>query len=288
MPFYRPILLVIVSLILFVLLGLLYDDRIGFMLWSSNEVSPASKKAEHSLLRNETGRPNSTYENTSSHLSDLVGDVSKQETPPTITNETFVNQQQAIDAPSTDASKTTTASTAPPTIAWVIFTHFINKEERMERFIFPSLDTWLPKVFLVLSDMWQEDYMQWCEKDDRCDDRITTIFVDCGEGYAYEPTCCKLEKGLTRVLDEYPPFDWYMYSDDDCYWKTDFLQHILAPLPPDEPIALCPDGDILEESTGNIGTRIQAAGISETMYRVPSFARSCRGGVFLDVWVSFA
>lgn len=110
----------------------------------------------------------------------------------------------------------------------------------MEQFIFPSLETWLPKVFLVFSDKWQADYNQFCEKDDRCDERITAIFVDCKEGYAYGPTCCRLEKGLTRVLDDYPPFDWYMYSDDDCYWKTDLLQHILAPLPPDEAIALCP------------------------------------------------
>jgi hypothetical protein len=114
--------------------------------------------------------------------------------------------------------------------------------------ILAALETWMPPggiYFVVLSTSWEADYNKFCQDlpeaflnstiTNFCD-RIHPIFVDCPDAHWGFSPCCKQEKGLQEVFQDHgESYDWFVYSDDDNYFRLPILNGILTQLDPTVP-----------------------------------------------------
>jgi hypothetical protein len=138
------------------------------------------------------------------------------------------------------ATTTTTTTSIPPRIAYIAFCH-LQGTQRMEDFIFSSVETWHPRdrpyfvVFTASSKPIWDDYVVTNSNFTKYQARIQPLFVDCPEGKFGESPCCKQEKGLLAVLDQYgSSYDWFLFQDDDVYLRHEYLQSFVTPLNPNQ------------------------------------------------------
>ena len=132
-------------------------------------------------------------------------------------------------------------------IAYIAFCH-LKGTQRMENLIFASLETWHPRdqpYFIVFTKstkpIW-ENLVVTNGNFTKYQRAIQPVFVDCPEGRFGESPCCKQEKGLLGVLDQYgSDFDWFLFQDDDVYMRHEYLQLYLTPLNPLEVKILAPN-----------------------------------------------
>jgi hypothetical protein len=115
-------------------------------------------------------------------------------------------------------------------------------KERFETTIIASLRTWLHDdvIFYVLNKEWENRFIEACQEPAILEDckRVIPIFVDCPEGYYGASPCCKMDKGMTLMWENYSHYDWYSYQDDDMYIRTEYMDDFLRGLSPDEPMVL--------------------------------------------------
>jgi hypothetical protein len=137
-------------------------------------------------------------------------------------------------------SVTTTTTFIPPRVAYIAFCH-LQGTQRMEDFIFSSVETWHPRdqpyfvVFTASSKPIWDDYVVTNSNFTEYQARIQPLFVDCPEGKFGESPCCKQEKGLLAVLDQYgSSYDWFLFQDDDVYLRHEYLQSYVTPLNPNQ------------------------------------------------------
>ena len=134
-----------------------------------------------------------------------------------------------------DCWRTDRNSQFVPRIAYITFCH-LNGTSRFEQMVISAVETWMPpteKYFVVLADIWKENYDNWIGRNESLSNRIEPIFVDCPEGMTLEAACCKMEKGLLAFmgrgyLDQY---DWFFYADDDVYVRKAYLEDYVATIP---------------------------------------------------------
>lgn len=141
-------------------------------------------------------------------------------------------QEKLLDSLSSlDASQIRRQSSASDSatglVAFVTFAH-LKDTSPFDRFIFPSLETWLAKdfYFVVLNENWRDKYYnELCSVRD-CS-RVIPIFVDCPEGKFGASPCCKQEQGMVHVMERYPNYDFYTFHDDDSYFRRRHLDMFL-------------------------------------------------------------
>eukprot|EP00547_Thalassionema_nitzschioides_P010769 CAMPEP_0194262270 /NCGR_PEP_ID=MMETSP0158-20130606/46458_1 /TAXON_ID=33649 /ORGANISM="Thalassionema nitzschioides, Strain L26-B" /LENGTH=418 /DNA_ID=CAMNT_0039002423 /DNA_START=37 /DNA_END=1289 /DNA_ORIENTATION=- len=126
-----------------------------------------------------------------------------------------------------------------PRIAFIAYTYMGNMT-KFEARVIGALETFMKKepiYFVVMSNMWNETYRTFCRqaKNRRHCQKLQIIWVDCGEGWSTTAGCCKAQKGLLQIYDQYGTnFDYFIYQDDDDYIRVDMLKRLLRPLPADE------------------------------------------------------
>jgi hypothetical protein len=118
--------------------------------------------------------------------------------------------------------------------------------------ILPSFETWFPKdefYYIVLGKSFEQKYRDFCDSLPAqfppyfCS-RIRPIFVDCPEGHWGDSPCCKQEQGLIQMYGRYgQDYDFFLYGDDDNYFRISVLQGILEKIDPSEPIIATAGGE---------------------------------------------
>ena len=123
-----------------------------------------------------------------------------------------------------------------PRIAYITFCH-LNGTSRFEEMVLSSLETWMQEpptdqYYVVIADMWKEQYDAWIGHNKTWSDRIEPLFVDCPEGKYGLPACCKMEKGLLSFMERglLARYDWVFYTDDDVYVRKVYLREYTATL----------------------------------------------------------
>lgn len=157
---------------------------------------------------------------------------------------TFVNQVEVLSRSVDDeANAEMPATTFSSRIAYITFA-YLGDPAKFANLIFGALDTYLRDehtYFVVMIPQWKQSFEQLCSSSENrpyCD-RLTIIWVDCPEGNVGHSPCCKMEKGLVQIWDEYQgSYDWFLYMDDDNYLRTAELQFYLSTLDPSQVLCL--------------------------------------------------
>lgn len=151
------------------------------------------------------------------------------------------------------------APSRSPRIAYITFSH-LSSFAPFQYLILPSTKLWLPSdasYFVVLSMNWKAKYRQLCDEPPHfvpktfCS-QIQPIFVDCpDEHWGFSP-CCKQEQGLIKMYETYgQSFDWFLYSDDDNYFRVSLLEGLLKRL--DSSIPMIATSGAVQSETSALG-----------------------------------
>jgi hypothetical protein len=130
-----------------------------------------------------------------------------------------------------------------PRVAYITYSSFPKGMEwRFHMYVADALRTWLTEdvLYLVLTPQWKEKLASMCsmQRDKVCD-RVKPIYVDCPEGYYGESPCCKYDKGLSYMANNHGyDYDWFIYHDDDMYFRTQYMREYLKGLSHDQPVVL--------------------------------------------------
>jgi hypothetical protein len=156
-------------------------------------------------------------------------------------------------------------------VAYVAFGSFQKGPDRFHTMIIDSLRTWLKGdvIFYVVNKNWETRFEEACLEpaiQKECK-RIIPIFVDCPEGYYGASPCCKMDKGMTVMWENYSHYDWYSYQDDDMYIRTAYMDDFLSGLSPNEPMVLtCKSTRQLGNTWGHADKRANCSADIDFMY----------------------
>lgn len=136
----------------------------------------------------------------------------------------------------------------PPTATLHYLTYTIDLP-RIERYIFPALDTWHPRdqpYYVTMSRDYESAYQEKVRTNETwrqySSPRIEMLFVDDCEDGSYLSACCKQEKGMVAYMKKQHEESkrtnsitstvsagaaWLVVADDDNYFQHDFLANAL-------------------------------------------------------------
>ncbi|KAL7566294.1 hypothetical protein ACA910_013621 [Epithemia clementina (nom. ined.)] len=106
---------------------------------------------------------------------------------------------------------------------------------RFETFVLGALNTYLDDtvLFYVVNFRAVQKVQQLCElkRNNVTCKRLIVVPVRCPPRDYGVSTCCHQDKGLSQITKNYPDYDWYIYHEDDLYFRTTFLKLFLRGLP---------------------------------------------------------
>ena len=119
-----------------------------------------------------------------------------------------------------------------------ITTGFPNQEQeswRFETYVLGALKTYLKNtvLFYIVNVRAAIKVKELCEekRNKHACERLIPITVACpGKDYGVSG-CCQQDKGMAKIAQNYPDFDWYIYLQDDIYFRLDYLSNFVRALP---------------------------------------------------------
>ena len=102
------------------------------------------------------------------------------------------------------------------------------QSNRFEEYVLAALTTYLDKtvLFYIVNSKEKSFIQKTCAKTEnqQACARLIPIYVRCPSLQYGVATCCQMDKGLSQLYEKYSQFDYYVFHQDDLYFRTDFLE----------------------------------------------------------------
>eukprot|EP00523_Entomoneis_sp_CCMP467_P003797 CAMPEP_0168759520 /NCGR_PEP_ID=MMETSP0724-20121128/22269_1 /TAXON_ID=265536 /ORGANISM="Amphiprora sp., Strain CCMP467" /LENGTH=217 /DNA_ID=CAMNT_0008808453 /DNA_START=16 /DNA_END=666 /DNA_ORIENTATION=+ len=106
---------------------------------------------------------------------------------------------------------------------------------RFEKYVIGALKTYLKSsvLFYIVNTRAKRIIQDICdstpENQEACS-RMIPVYVACPTREYGISTCCYQDKGLAALYKQYPDFQYYVYHQDDLYFRTDYLKNYVEDL----------------------------------------------------------
>lgn len=111
-----------------------------------------------------------------------------------------------------------------------VTTGFPNQEKelwRFEAYVLGALNTYLKNtvMFYIANSQGIDALSQVCalNQNQVACRRLIFVEVACPSNQHGVSTCCRQDRGMARIASNYPDFDWYIYHQDDLYFRLPYL-----------------------------------------------------------------